>query len=145
MHRIGSFNERSGRYSEFDDGEYYVPDVMRIQDTTNRQGSIFDTEGNLNFFRSAIDRFSIDAYFEYQRMIDAGVAKELARMILPVNFYSEMIWTVNLRSLFNFLKLRTDSHAQWEIQQYANVILEIIKEKLPLNYEMFLTYMKNNT
>lgn len=141
-HRMSSFSERSGRFTEFDDSEYYVPEVMRIQDTVNKQGSFPDTGGNLNFFKIAIDEFSKNAYFEYKRMIDAGVAKELARIILPVNYYSEMIWTVNLRSLFNFLKQRLDEHSQYEIRMYAQAIADFVYTHLPYNMEMFDKYIR---
>jgi len=143
-HRMSSPAERSGRYSKFDEGEYYVPDKMRVQDTVNKQGSIEDEKGLLEHYKGQIKEHSQVSYALYQEMIQNGVAKELARIILPLNFYSEIIWTVNMRSLFNFLKQRLDEHAQWEIRQYAKAIEEIITPLFPYNMEMFEKHIKNS-
>jgi len=143
-HRMSSPAERSGRYSKFDEGEYYVPDKMRVQDTVNKQGSIEDEKGLLEHYKGQIKEHSQVSYALYQEMIQSGVAKELARIILPLNFYSEIIWTVNMRSLFNFLKQRLDEHAQWEIRQYAEAIEEIITPLFPYNMEMFEKHIKNS-
>lgn len=143
-HRLASISERSGRYTEFDEAEWYVPAQMRIQDTVNKQGSLPDTDDHLSFFIHQIDEASKLAYYEYQRMLNAGVAKELARIILPVNFYSEMIWTINMRSLFNFLKQRLDTHAQYEIRCYAQAIAQMLEEHFPENMKMFYKYILKN-
>lgn len=143
-HRMSSPAERSGRYSKFDEGEYYVPDKMRVQDTVNKQGSIEDEKGLLEHYKGQIKEHSQVSYVLYQEMIQSGIAKELARIILPLNFYSEIIWTVNMRSLFNFLKQRLDEHAQWEIRQYAKAIEEIITPLFPYNMEMFEKHIKNS-
>ncbi len=71
-------------------------------------------------------------------MLKAGVAREMARMILPVNAYTQFYWTINARSLMNFISLRADTHAQWEIQQYAEAVADCFKEKMPWTYDAFL-------
>lgn len=144
MHRMSSFNERSGRYSKFDEGEFYVPEIMRVQDTVNKQGSIEDKEHYLDYYTRQINEHSQVSYELYQEMLRSGVAKEMARIVLPVNFYSEMVWTVNLRSLFNFLKQRLDSHSQWEIRQYAEVIKVLLAQLVPYNMKMFEKYIIKN-
>ena len=81
---------------------------------------------------------SIEAsYAAYHKLIEAGVAREMARGVLPVCQYTQFYWSVNARSLFNFLCLRTDAHAQYEIRVYANVIADIVKEKMPWAWEAF--------
>lgn len=136
-HRMASYNEISARYTEVKD-EFYVPAQWRAQDTKNKQGSIA---------APALDHAALTARFEaqikacmatYRDMLKAGVARELARMILPVNAYTEFYWTVNCRSLMNFLVLRADVHAQWEIQQYAEALLGFFKQKMPWTYDAFL-------
>jgi thymidylate synthase (FAD) len=140
-HRWGSFNEISGRYTEEVSEEYYVPWEFRTQDTKNKQGSIDKDLGGV-YIRTPWENATIDiksAYrdlCEFQRrfyntMVKEGVAREQARGILGTAFYTKFVWTVNARSLMNFLVLRCEAHAQWEMRQYANALLEIFKEKMP--------------
>jgi len=129
-HRIASYNEISARYTEVQD-EFYVPAAFRGQDKINRQGSV--RSGGLDQAKmlAAYDK-AIKASFDiYKELLDAGAAREMARMVLPVSQYTQFHWTINARSLLNFLELRTDSHAQYEIQQYAFAIREIFAEKMP--------------
>ncbi len=79
-------------------------------------------------------------YKKYQHLLKLGLAREMARIILPLGQYTQFYWTVNVRSLMNFINLRADSHAQWEIQQYAIAIAQIFKEKCPWTYEAFIEY-----
>lgn len=145
-HRMGSFNERSGRYTEFDEGEYYIPERARVPDKENKQGSKFAETTLLNdYFKGAVIEQSEIAYSEYKKLLSLGIAKECARMILPVNFYTEFIWTVNLRSLMNFLMQRLDNHAQYEIREYSFAISSIFKQILPKNYDMFEKYILKKT
>lgn len=140
-HRIASYNEISGRYTEFQDGEMHVPDSLRIQDTQNRQGSCGDFGGvDSKPFVESIDLHNQRSWELYQSMLRAGVAREQARMVLPLSLYTEFYWTINVRSLMNFLKLRTDSHAQKEIRDYANIILGMFKEKMPWSHEAFVKH-----
>ncbi len=143
-HRWGSFNEISGRYTENISNEFYIPEMFRSQDTTNKQGSI-----EFNLSQEQIGDCSLADYYMhccnfeklvYNNLIKKGVAKELARGVLGTAFYTKFVWVVNARSLMNFLILRCDSHAQWEIRQYANAILDIFKEKMPWTYEKFMEY-----
>ncbi|MDD5630372.1 MAG: FAD-dependent thymidylate synthase, partial [Elusimicrobia bacterium] len=117
-HRMASYNEVSGRYTEVKD-EFYIPAAWRCQDAVNKQGSTaaagLDHAG-LSARLAAQVRSSMAAYRE---MLAAGVAREMARLVLPLNLYTQFYWTVNCRSLMNFISLRADEHAQWEMQQYA--------------------------
>lgn len=128
-HRIGSYNEASARYKEFE-WETYQPTEWRLQDAKNKQGS----NGLLNESDTMKVQYMVNQAYDiahraYQEMIDKGVAREVARIVMPVSIYTEFFWTVNFRALLNFLKLRTDEHAQYEIRQFANEILGIIREK----------------
>lgn len=120
-HRIASeFNEISGRYVEFEPSDYYIPTKMRSQSSSIKQGSGPDldlmTDGicKLIFVDSCKQSIS-----NYKKLLESGVAKEQARCILPQGMYSEVYWTASLQAVSHFLNLREDSHAQWEIKQYA--------------------------
>ena len=127
-HRIASYNEKSGRYSKIS-YEFYLPEKIRIPHPTDKQMSIpndgsVDEEEALKIFEEVFE----STYSAYQKLLDMGVARELARIVLPLSHYTEFYWTVNMRSLMNFLSLRADSHAQWEIQQYALAIAEYFRK-----------------
>lgn len=136
-HRWSSFSEISARYTEVKD-EFYIPREFRIQDKLNKQGSvktdILDNKKLIEDYSSVIKK----SYETYQKLISCGVAKEMARMILPVCQYTQFYWTVNARSLMNFLHLRLDEHAQFEIQEYAKVLADIFKHKMPWTWESFV-------
>jgi thymidylate synthase (FAD) len=136
-HRWGSFNEISSRYTQVKD-EFYVPDEFRIQDTLNKQGSLktenLDNKKLVEDYSSTVKK----SYETYQKLISCGVAKEMARMVLPVCQYTQFYWTVNARSLMNFLNLRLDEHAQLEIREYAKVLADIFKDKMPWTWEFFI-------
>ncbi len=139
-HRISSFNEISGRYSVIKH-EFYYPETLRIQDTVNKQGSLFGMEKALqNTGIEKIKKQTEDCYNTYEELLASGVAKEMARMVLPVNIYTQWFWTINVRSLMNFLNLRADSHAQYEIQEYARIIADIFRKKCPWTYESFIKH-----
>ena len=142
-HRWSSFNQASGRYTEAISEDYYVPAIFRAQDTKNKQGSL-----NIDLSDATIycDSTNCDApssvrheyiaeleqqKFKYERMVKVGVAKELARNILGSTFYSKIAWSVNARSLINFLILRLDGHAQWETQEYAKTVCKMFAEEMP--------------
>jgi len=136
-HRIGSFNEISARYSKID-CEFYIPDNVRKQDTVNKQGSLkMDDERILEYFTESLRRIDELAKWEYEHFMDMGVAREMCRMFLPLNTYTEFYWTVNFRSLMNFIKLRADTHAQWEIQRYAKAICDLVRPIVPVSFEAF--------
>ena len=137
-HRIGSFNEISGRYTELDTG-FFVPTTFRKNNNENHQSSVEgdftsqETESMLNEYNYALEIMEST----YKSLLDKGVAREQARAILPLGTYTEFYWTVNLRSLLNFIRLRTAEDAQAEMQQYANLIHSIAEEKAPWCFEAF--------
>lgn len=138
-HRTSSYNEISARYTEVKD-EFYVPREWRAQDVKNRQGSLpstgLDQEGLTKIYEAQI-RAGAGVYRD---LLKAGVAREMARMVLPVSLYTQFYWTANARSLMNFLVLRADQHAQWEIQQFAEALAASFRKKMPWTYDAFLKY-----
>ncbi len=139
-HRVASYNEISARYTEVKD-EFYIPAKWRAQDVKNKQGSVaapaLDHEELTRKFEAQVSA----ALKLYREMIAAGVARELARMILPVNAYTQFYWTINARSLMNFINLRADVHAQWEIQQYAEALAASFKDKMPWTFDAYLAHV----
>ncbi len=140
-HRMASYNEWSLRYSETPE-EFYVPAEMRIQDTKNKQGSLeaagkLDQKAALAQYKDAIEL----SFKTYRSFIDQGVAREMARMVLPTALYTQFYWTINARSLMNFILLRAEAHAQWETQVYAQAIAAMFKEKMPWTWEAFLRFV----
>lgn len=133
-HRVGwSYNEWSMRYLEGGKDielQFYIPSVMRGQSKSNRQAS----DGLITDISTKQDM--IIAYSSatavYNKLIANGVARELARSVLPVGMYSSMITSCNLRSLLHFLKLRLSSDAQWEIRQYAKAMLKLAEPHFPV-------------
>lgn len=140
-HRMASYNEESGRYTVMKD-EFYLPEKWRGQATDNKQGSagvvagIGDETGMIMSRSPAAHARACMDY--YQELLDKGVAREMARMVLPVNVYTSWYWTVNARALMNFLELRSEAHAQFEIRQYSNAIWKIFAERMPWSAEAFL-------
>lgn len=126
-HRTFSYNEYSLRFSEAIK-DYYVPSDFRIQGKKNHQGSgdAFDEDENL-MFKDVYEEIIEQSETAYEGFIEDGVARELARGVLPSCQYTEMYMTVNLRNLFHFLSLRLHEHAQMEIRVYAEAILQILK------------------
>lgn len=138
-HRTWSYNELSARYRELPE-EFYVPaiDKVAFQSQTNKQGRGDLMEaGYAERVREIITDTSRTAFESYKWMLQMGVAKELARSVLPVNTYSHMFASVNLLNLFKFLELRLHSHAQYEIRVYAEAMLELIRPLVPVCCEAF--------
>lgn len=141
-HRAGhSYNEWSARYSELKP-EWYVP---RIEDVVEQHGK----PGNYEFARlqdeidarsfiEELEQTSREAFSKYEFAISLGIAKQQARLFLPVNTYSEMIWSCNPRSLMHFLSLRNSEQAQWEIRQYAQVVEAVFLDKMPVTAKAFI-------
>lgn len=132
-HRTASLNEMSGRYTELK-REFYQPASWRVRDPNNKQGSIEIGPGHWDnhdwsYEYNIVCNQSFDLY---ESMLQHGVAKEQARMCLPVSTYSQMIWTNDLHNTWHFLTLRDAPNAQWEIRQYAQVMIELMEEKLPV-------------
>lgn len=148
-HRIGSFNEISGRYVTLEP-EFYIPKYFRVKEKTNKQGSILPTnewleeheyESSEDFdlvAKATLTNAYEIAYDFYKDLQEEGVANELARSVIPVGMYTQWYWTVNLRSLFNFIGLRNAPNAQFEIQEYARAIEDILKERVPVAYQAFV-------
>jgi thymidylate synthase (FAD) len=145
-HRWASYNEISGRYTDEISEDFYVPEKFRAQDTKNRQGSTQIDIAHVNITETEGEKFYLDVKWLYEAtlnqqqkaykdLVRTGLAKELARGVLGTNFYTKFVWTVNARSLVNFFLLRCESHAQWEMQQYAFAVLEFFKQKMPWTYE----------
>jgi len=140
-HRMASYNEISGRYSEMKE-EFFMPDVLRTQKARNYKYSEIDESANAELTEKIKKHYDF-SYKLYHELLERGVAKEHARIVLPLSLYTQFYWTINARSLMNFLSLRMEEHAQYEIRQYAEVINEIFKEKMPWTQEAFMRYIVN--
>lgn len=134
--RIGvSYNELSARYSEMKD-EFYLPTIWRGQDTKNKQGSVL-VDLDHDACSVILKRNSEEAMRNYRFLLDNGAAREMARMALPTNLYSEMYFSCNARSLMAFIALRSDNHAQSETRQYSHAMATYLREKMPWTFEAF--------
>ncbi|OYV51015.1 MAG: thymidylate synthase (FAD) [Acidocella sp. 20-58-15] len=144
-HRTANVNEYSARYSILDK-EFYIPapENLAVQSANNRQGRGAVLEGDaaaevLNILR----RDAEQTYANYEDMLDEtkyGLARELARMNLTLNTYTQWYWKTDLHNLFHFLRLRADAHAQYEIRVYAEAMLETVKAWVPLSFGAFSDY-----
>jgi len=142
-HRTANINEYSGRYSLMP-LLFYTPDYedFAVQSESNRQGREGESASR-EVYEEAVRRWeevrrsSSDAY---GWMVQEDVARELARIDLPLSTYTQWYWKIDLHNLFHFLTLRADSHAQWEIQEFARVMAGIMKRVAPLSYEAWLDY-----
>ncbi len=141
-HRTANVNEISGRYSVMKD-EFYKPDSagIRAQSKTNKQGgdTPIDMETAKDYL-AYLDEICVKAYQTYEKYIGEGVSREQARMILPLNLYTEWYWKIDLHNLFHFLSLRCDAHAQWEIRVFADAMLELISPLVPFSVEAWNDY-----
>jgi thymidylate synthase (FAD) len=130
-HRTASVNEQSGRYSVLADA-FHHPGKVRKQSATNKQGSAgFMDDLAADEFLIALDRMESLAYAAYEKAVSRGAAKEQARIILPLNTYTQWYWKCDAKNLLHFLALRCDSHAQEEIRVYADAMLELIRPIIP--------------
>ena len=145
-HRTARVNEISGRYSIMRD-EFYLPADMDVakQSTDNKQGRSTEpvTHKYAAEVQEKLENGQKQAYSDYSELVETGLARELARVNLPLSLYTEMYWQIDLHNLFHFLKLRLDGHAQKEIRDYAEVILEITRAVAPLATSSFENYMRN--
>jgi thymidylate synthase (FAD) len=158
-HRMQNLNEVSARYTELPN-EFYIPSSWRPQDTKNKQGSIVtenwdpeiqpifplvDINGDPfpNQNEKATELFKrtcSTCYDTYQRLLRAGVAREMARMVLPVNIYTEIYTCWDLKNLLHFITLRDDGHAQAEIQEYGKAVKQICNVLFPVTMEAYEKY-----
>jgi thymidylate synthase (FAD) len=148
-HRTQSYNEMSGRYVELPD-LYYVPSVERLmaarQSTSNRQGSELGfSTSEAKCLQGVLRDAHREAREAYDLLLAMGVAREIARLVIPVAQFSKMRASANLRNWLGFLKLRTAPNAQWEIRQYANAAGELIAEHFPRTWELFAEGVKHDT
>ncbi len=153
-HRTANVNEYSGRYSIMDK-EFYIPepDQLASQSKSNRQGRGDLLEGKeAARVLELLKEDSAKCYSHYEEMLNEdidgnilvegkpGLARELARMNLTLNFYTQWYWKVDLHNLLHFLSLRADAHAQYEIRVYAEVMLDMLKAWLPITHAAFMDY-----
>ena len=129
-----AWNEISGRYVEVED--FYTPEVFRKQSEDNKQA----TEGAIEEQMHAqtlwgVAMFNAKKY--YNDLLDLGVGKEQARAILPLNQYTEVYWTASFQAVMNFIELRNEKTSQWEIQQYAKSMLDLMHESFPKTTEIW--------
>lgn len=159
-HRTANVNEYSARYSVMDN-EFYIPssEQLAAQSTKNHQG-----RGEVALSKEEADRVieilksdSQACYKHYEELMNAtadgeiinpdkkGIARELARMNLPINIYTQWYWKIDLHNLMHFLFLRADSHAQYEIRVFAQAMLDIVKRWVPITYAAFMDHRVNAT
>jgi thymidylate synthase (FAD) len=139
-HRVGSFNEFSMRYARATD-DFYVPDAEDVRTQVGKPGAYsFEpvspelAEQTREELRAVYEQ----AYATYERLVEAGVARELARAVMPVGAYTEFYWTVNARALMNFVALRAHETAQREIRRYADAVEAFFAETMPVTHAAFV-------
>lgn len=140
-HRTASVNELSARYSVVPD-QYYEPVAYRQQSHVNKQGS----EGDLDIADDLKDRLvssKAQAFEVYEKALESGCSRELARCHLPQSTYTEFYWKINLHNLMHYLQLRMESGAQEEIRDYANAIYGLVKPLVPITMEAFMDFRVN--
>ncbi len=147
-HRTANVNEYSARYSVMDK-EFYIPaaENLAVQSASNRQGrgevlTGKDAERVLKLLKEDAEQ----VYDHYEEMLNpegTALARELARMNLTLNYYTQWYWKIDLHNLMHFLRLRADGHAQYEIREYANVMIDVLKKWVPITHESFLDYRQN--
>ena len=139
-HRTQSYNELSARYTELPD-MFYLPSESRIvgQSSTNKQGSGEELdEGLAEWARAEMELSFQRARIIYEQLLKAGVAREVARVVIPVAQYSRMRASANLRNWLAFCTLRMDEKAQWEIRQYANAVGAVLAERFPRTWALYM-------
>jgi thymidylate synthase (FAD) len=138
-HRTASLNERSLRYSEYAEGDFERITEWRAPHATNKQGS---TSADLphSDLSDLYNESCNLAEKTYSRLIEQGVAREQARCVLPVSSYTEVVFKIDLKNLLHLIRLRSDSHAQKEIQEFSNVMGNIVKDCFPATWRAFLDY-----
>jgi thymidylate synthase (FAD) len=139
-HRIGSFNEFSMRYAKATD-DFYIPEPDDVRTQVGKPGAYSFDPVSPDVAETTRDelRAVYEAAFEtYERLVELGVARELARCVMPVGAYTEFYWTVNARALMNFVSLRAAETAQREIRRYAQACEQFFAEQMPVTYEAFV-------
>jgi thymidylate synthase (FAD) len=139
-HRTGSFNEWSGRYSQLEQ-EFYVPEPEDVRTQVGKPGAYTFEEVGPDLAeetREAQQSVFEHAYRTYEDLLEKGVAKEIARNVLPVAIYTQFFWTVNARSLMNFVSLRNAETAQREIRRYGAAVEELFAQRMPATHAAFV-------
>jgi thymidylate synthase (FAD) len=139
-HRVGSFNEFSMRYAKATD-DFYVPEPQDVRSQVGKPGaySFEPVPSELaETARAELQAVYEHAYATYERLVEQGVARELARAVIPVGAYTEFYWTVNARSLMNFVSLRAADAAQLEIRRYAEAVERLFAERMPVTHAAFV-------
>lgn len=139
-HRIGSFNEFSMRYAEVNEPEYFIPSKLRTQ--VGKPGAYHFEELPFSFntrqWLNEVAEHCDFATYLYDKALELGIAREQARIVFPVNIYTEFHWSINARSLLNFLSLRNSPHAMKEIRDYAIALESILEQQMPITYSAFI-------
>jgi len=139
-HRVGSFNEFSLRYAKATE-DFYVPAPEDVRTQVGKPGAYtFEAVDDdvAEETRDALREVYDHAYSTYERLVETGVAREVARSVLPVGAYTEFYWTVNARSLMNFVSLRAAETAQREIRRYAEAVERFLEQHMPLTHGAFV-------
>lgn len=137
-----AWNEISGRYVPVND--FYIPEKWRKQAEDNKQASEGFIE-NQEKAKQVFDDTMNHLLDSYNKLLDLGIAKEQARIFLPLNQYSEIYWTASFQAVMNFISLRDDSHAQWEIREYALAMKDIMSELYPETTKIWFEVEENKT
>lgn len=145
-HRMSNFNEISGRYSKMDP-EFYIPSFVGKQSKLNKQAS--DTTNLLENknIKTLFDMYTENSdvqYSLYTKLVENGVAKETARICLPLNMYTEFYWSIDLHNFLNFTRLRTHRGAQPEIQDYARCAFSLVEDLCPVTTKAYDNYIKDS-
>jgi thymidylate synthase (FAD) len=139
-HRVGSFNEFSLRYAKATD-DFYVPEAEDVRSQVGKPGAYSFEAVSDEVAEETLEKLRAvygHAYATYQELVELGVARELARCALPVGAYTEFYWTVNARSLMNFVSLRNAETAQREIRRYAEACERFLEQQMPVTYAAFV-------
>ncbi|HVC87630.1 MAG TPA: FAD-dependent thymidylate synthase [Gaiellaceae bacterium] len=139
-HRIGSFNEFSMRYAKATD-DFYVPEPGDVRSQVGKPGAYTFEPVSAELAqetRAELEAVYTGAYATYERLVEKGVARELARSVIPVGAYTQFYWTVNARALMNFVSLRNAEFAQLEIRRYAEAVETFFGQKMPATYAAFV-------
>jgi len=139
-HRIGSFNEFSMRYAKATD-DFYVPEASDVRTQVGKPGAYtFEPVDDelADETRRELEASYAEAYATYARLVEKGVARELARLVMPMGSYTQFYWTVNARALMNFVSLRNSEFAQLEIRRYAEAVEAFFAEKMPVTHAAFV-------
>ena len=143
-HRTANVNEYSARYSVLKD-DFYQPTEISLQSEENKQsrGENISNQESLDQISASFEEETRASYKLYSERLGKGIAREIARINLPVSCYTEWYWKIDLHNLMHFLKLRLDHNAQYEIRKYAEVIFDVMKKWVPITAEAFVEHSLN--